>query len=135
MVEAGATESYLRAIQGSDPATGSVRLTGEVPVGATVQLTTADTDEILAGTKAALARAAADFPIGMKPEAALIFSCAIRQYLLGSRTRAEAEMARSEFGTSMPIAGLYCYGEVGPVEGAGSSRFHQETFVTLLIGT
>jgi len=135
VVEAGASESYLRAIQGSDPATGSVLLTGEVPVGATVQLTTADTDEILAGTKDALARATADFPAGATPEAALIFSCAIRQYLLGSRTRVEAEMARSEFGVSIPIAGLYCYGEIGPIAGAETSRFLQETFVTLLLGT
>src|SRR5438105_474642 len=57
IVEEGATSSYLRAIQGSDSATGSVLLTGEVPVGATVQLTTADTDDILAGTKGALAQA------------------------------------------------------------------------------
>jgi hypothetical protein len=135
VVEAGASESYLRAIQGSDPASGSVLLTGEVPVGSTVQLTTADTDEIIAGTKGALARATADFPAGATPEAALIFSCAIRQYLLGSRTRVEAELARSEFGTSIPLTGLYCYGEIGPIEGAATSRFFQETFVTLLLGT
>jgi hypothetical protein len=135
VTEAGASEFYLRAIQGSDPASGSVLLTGEVPVGATVQLTTADTDDILAGTKGALAQATAAFPAGATPEAALIFSCAIRQFLLGSRTRVEAELARSEFGTSIPLTGLYCYGEIGPIEGAGTSRFFQETFVTLLLGT
>jgi hypothetical protein len=135
IVESGATASYLRAIQGSDPASGSVRLTGEVPVGATVQLTTADTDEIIAGTKAALAQATADFPEGATPEAALIFSCAIRQYLLGSRTKVETELARTEYGAGIPIAGMYCYGEVGPINGAETSRFLQETFVTLLLGT
>jgi hypothetical protein len=135
IVEAGASESYLRAIQGSDPASGSVHLTGEVPVGATVQLTTANTDEIIAGTKAALAQATADFPAGATPEAAMIFSCAIRQYLLGSRTRVEAELARSEYGASIPLAGMYCYGEIGPIKGAETSRFLQETFVALLLGT
>ncbi|MEA2546028.1 MAG: hypothetical protein QOI09_1301 [Chloroflexota bacterium] len=135
VVEAGASESYLRAIQGSDPASGSILLTGEVPVGATVQLTTADTDEIIAGTKAALAQARAHFPAGATPEAALIFSCAIRQYLLGSRTRVEADLARSEYGASIPLAGMYCYGEIGPIKGAETSRFLQETFVTLLLGT
>jgi hypothetical protein len=135
VTEAGASDFYLRAIQGSDPATGSVLLTGEVPVGATVQLTTADTEEILAGTKGALAEAAAAFPAGATPEAALVFSCAIRQFLLGTRTRAEADMARSQFGVSIPIAGLYCYGEIGPIAGATTSRFLQETFVTLLLGT
>lgn len=135
VVERGGSESYLRAILGSDPATGSVRLTGRIPEGSTVQLTTADTDEILAGTKDALAKAVADFPADAKPEAALIFSCAIRQYLLGSRTRVEAEMARSEYGVSLPISGIYCYGEIGPIQDAPTSRFFQETFVTLLLGT
>ena len=35
----------------------------------------------------------------------------------------------------MPLAGLYCYGEIGPVAGDGTSRFFNETFVTLLLGT
>jgi hypothetical protein len=135
VVEADASESYLRAIQGSDPASGSMLMTGQIPVGATVQLTTADTDEIIAGTKAALAQAMTDLPTGATPEAALIFSCAIRQYLLGSRTRVEAELARSAYGPSIPLVGLYCYGEIGPIKGAETSRFLQETFVTLLLGT
>lgn len=135
VIEAGADESYLRAILGSDPASGSVVLTGSIPVGATVQLTTADTDDILAGTEAALARATAEFPAGSKPEAAMIFSCAIRQFLLGSRTQVEAQMARSEYGASISLAGFYGYGEIGPIRGAATSRFFQETFVTLLLGT
>ena len=44
-------------------------------------------------------------------------------------------MARSELGPSVPLAGLYCYGEIGPVDGATTSRFFQETFVALLLGT
>jgi hypothetical protein len=134
VVEVGGDESYLRAIQGSDPASGSVILAGSIPVGATVQLTTADTDDILAGTKAALGRATAEFPAGSQPEAALIFSCAVRKFLLGSRTRIEADLARTEYG-SMPMAGLYCFGEMGPIRGATTSRFLNETFVTLLLGT
>ncbi len=135
VVEAGGDESYLRAIQGSNPASGSVILAGSIPVGATVQLTTADTDDILAGTRDALARASAGFPAGSHPEAALIFSCAVRKYLLGSRTQVEGELARSEYGASMPLAGMYCFGEIGPVRGAATSRFFNETFVTLLLGT
>ena len=98
-------------------------------------LDTANTDEILAGTKDALARAAADFPGESQPEAALIFSCSVRKFLLGSRTRVEAEMASSEYGPAMPLAGLYCYGEMGPVRGTPTSRYLNETFVTVLLGT
>ncbi len=134
-VEAGVEEAYLRAIQGSDPATGSVFLGGSIPVGAAVQLTTAATEDILAGTEDALHRAADGFPAGSPPEAALIFSCAVRQFVLGSRTRVEADLARSVLGPTMPIAGLYCYGEIGPVRGAATSRFLNETFITVLLGT
>jgi len=135
VVEAGGDESYLRAIQGTDPASGSVFIAGSVPVGAVVQLTTADTTEILAGAEAALQRATADFPAGARPEGALIFSCAVRRFLLGSRTAIEADLARSVYGPSVPIAGLYCNGEIGPIRGTASSRYLNETFTTLLLGT
>jgi hypothetical protein len=133
--ETGTDESYLRAIQGSDPGTGSVRLAGSIPVGAAVQLTTADIDQILSGTRDALERATASFPAGRTPEAGLIFSCSVRKFLLGSRTQVEAEMARAELGQTFPIAGMYCFGEIGPVRGATNSRYLNETFVTLLLGT
>jgi hypothetical protein len=134
VIEAGGEESYLRAIQGSDPASGSVLLAGSIPVGASVQLTTADIEEILAGTKAALAQATADFPSGASPQAALIFSCAVRKFVLGSRTRVEAELASTEFQPGMPLAGMYCFGEMGPIRGTPSSRYLNETFVTVLLG-
>jgi len=31
--------------------------------------------------------------------------------------------------------GMYCYGEVGPVAGDDASRFLNETFVTVVLGT
>jgi hypothetical protein len=133
--EVGTDESYLRAISGSDPATGSVLLAGSIPVGAAVQLTTADIDQILSGTRDALERASAAFPAGSVPEAGIIFSCAVRKFLLGSRTQVEAQLARSELGPTFPMAGMYCFGEIGPVRGAANSRYLNETFVTLLLGT
>ncbi len=135
VVEAGGDEAYFRAIQGTDPSSGSVFVAGVIPAGAVVQLTTADTDDILAGTRAALERASAGFPADAAPEAALIFSCAVRRFVLGSRTRIEAELARSAFGASLPVAGIYCFGEIGPVGGVETSRYFNETFVTLLLGT
>lgn len=55
--------------------------------------------------------------------------------LLGSRASTEVELARTEFGPSVALAGLYCYGEIGPVSGSPSSRFLNTTFMTLLLGT
>ena len=80
-------------------------------------------------------RSTDEVQVGVEPEAALIFSCAVRRFLLGSRTGVEAELARSVYGPSMPMAGLYCFGEIGPVPGAATSRFFNETFTTVLLGT
>jgi hypothetical protein len=135
VVESDTEHSYLRAILGSDPGTGAVRVHGGVPVGATVQLTTAGTDDILAGTRDALVRARAGFPVGARLEGALMFSCMIRKYLLGSRTKVEAEMAREEFGPSVPLVGFYCAGEIAPIGDGTTSRFLNETFVAVLLGT
>ena len=135
VVEAGGDEPYYRAITGTDPAIGSVFVAGEIPIGAVVQLTTADSDDILGGTRGALDRATESFPSGTRPEAALIFSCAVRRFLLGSRTRVETELARSVLGPTVPMAGIYCFGEIGPVRGVDTSRYFNETFVTLLLGT
>ena len=136
VIEAGGDESYLRAIGGTDPASGSVFVAGTIPVGAVVQLTTADTEEILAGAGAALRRATADFPAGARPEAALIFSCAVRRFLLGSRTGVEADLARS---VSRPVDARSpaCTASARSARSAGtaSSRYFNETFTTLLLGT
>lgn len=135
VIEVGGDEPYYRAITGTDPASGSISVAGEVPVGAVVQLSTAEMDDILAGTRGALERAAEAYPAGAEPQAALVFSCAVRRFLLGSRTRVEAELARSVLGEALPMAGIYCFGEIGPVRGVDTSRYFNETFVTLLLGT
>jgi hypothetical protein len=132
--EDGSADFYLRVIRPTEADSGSLIGAGSVPVGATVQLTTTSTDEILAGTKEALDRAVDTFPPNATPEAALIFSCAVRKFFLGSRTREEADLARSVLG-DIPTAGMYCYGEIGPVPGMDRSRFLNETFVALLLGT
>ena len=133
--EVGANESYLRAVTRSDASSGALSVLGSIPVGSTVQLTTATTEDILSGTRQSLAAATADFPAGTRPEAALMFSCVTRRILLGSRASTEVALARTELGPSVPLAGLYCYGEIGPIAGASSSRYLNSTFVTLLLGT
>jgi hypothetical protein len=132
--EQGTDDFYIRAVPEVDTESGSVSLAGSIPVGAEVQLTTANTDDILGGTRDALERAGRAFPAGAEPQAALIFSCAVRKFLLGSKTREEAELAEEVLGKSIPVAGTYCYGEVGPVNGVANSRWLNETFVTLLLG-
>jgi hypothetical protein len=133
--EVGANQSYLRAVTGSEAASGALSVLGTIPVGSTVQLTTATTEDILSGTRESLADATADFPAGTRPEAALMFSCVVRRMLLGSRASTEVELARTELGPSVALAGLYCFGEIGPISGSPSSRYLNSTFVTLLLGS
>jgi hypothetical protein len=127
-------EFYLRTMMPWSGESRGLAVMGTIPEGLEIQLTTANTDEILAGARASVASALAAFPSGATPEAALVFSCAIRKSLLGSKTHVEWDLVRSVLGGSVPVAGLYCYGEIGPVGDAGS-RVLNETFVTLLLGT
>jgi hypothetical protein len=114
---------------------GAITVSGDVQEGAQVQLTTAATDEIFEGTRSALTQAIDQFPGGGKPEAALIFSCAIRKYLLGTRTGTEYDITQEMLGGGVPVCGFYSFGEIAPLDEGGEARYHNETMVALLLGT
>jgi hypothetical protein len=128
------TDFYLRAPASFDAATGSIILAGAIGLNSVVQLTVAVTDEIFDGTQSAVSKAITSYPSGLKPDAALIFSCAIRKYVLGSRTGTEIEIARRELGGALPVCGFYSFGEIAP-DSSGTSRFHNETIVAVVLGT
>lgn len=132
--EPGSDEPYLRVALGADDATGTISIFGSVPVGSAIQLTTANTDALLRGTADALAKAAEIYPGEGPPEAALVFSCMVRKYLLGSRTDRETELTRAAL-PDLPFAGMYCTGEIGPIGPDHDPRFLNESFVALLLGT
>ncbi len=130
----GTDEWYLRVVlRGTEE--GSVAIPGAIPLGATVQLTTTNPEEMLAATADAIQRARDAFPGARPPTAALVFSCAVRKFLLGSRAGREVDSARSLLPESIPIAGMYCIGEIAPTGQAPGSHFLNETFVTLLLGS
>jgi hypothetical protein len=135
-VDDEASAPYLRAMLGEDPATGALIIPGSVPSGARVQLTTASTEDIIAATTDVTRRAAELFPPGVTPSAALLFSCAVRRFMLGTRTAQEVIEARSMLPATIPLAGMYCVGEIAPVGlDAAQPRFHNETFVAVLLGS
>jgi hypothetical protein len=131
--EAGASDSYLRVVVAIDPSTGTVTTPGRIPEGATVQLTSTTSDSLIAAVGDTVRRAGATFPDGAHPQAALIFPCAVRKFLLGSRTSVEVQEARALL-PPIPIAGMYCVGEIAPIAGSEGSRLLNESFVTLLLG-
>jgi hypothetical protein len=126
---------YLRAPMEYNGSDGSAIFFGSVPQGATVQLTMATTEEILRGTEASLTEAMAGFPGEEMPEGALIASCAVRSFLLGTRTRGEIERIRAGLGQDIPVSGFYAFGEIAPLGLDSTPSFHNETCVTVLLGT
>jgi hypothetical protein len=95
----------------------------------------AGTDQIFEGSTASFADALASFPEGARPDGALLFSCATRKFLLGTRAGREIELAREAFGPAMPIGGLYCMGEIAPMASADGTQFHNATMVSVLLGS
>ena len=126
---------YLRAAHGfADEQAGSTAHAGDVPQGALVQIAIANRDAILEGCRSAVQGAFAAYPHGKAPEAALVFSCAARKLLLGTRTSEEVSIVREILGEDLPVCGFYGYGEIGPPTASTSAQYHNETFVCLLIG-
>ena len=127
---------YLRATPGTvDERTGAITYFADVREGAKVQITVADRDAILDGCHTSVEMALQSFPGKNTPQAAIIFSCSARKLLLGTRTKEEQKIFQDIAGQSIPMCGFYGYGEIGPAaSGSGHSQFHNETFVTLLLG-
>ncbi len=130
----GSDSFYLRTPMTYDRDRGSISFFGAIPEGASVQLTMAGTDEIVEGTRASIADALAGFPAGARPDGALLFSCATRKFLLGTRAGREIDLVREILGDAVPIGGFYCQGEIAPLASADLTRFHNATMVSVLLG-
>jgi hypothetical protein len=59
----------------------------------------------------------------------------VRRFLLGSRTAQEVIEARALLPGDLPLVGMYCGGEIAPVDDGNVSRFLNETFVAVLLGS
>lgn len=126
---------YMRSLNSTiESSSGSLAFIGDVPEGATVQLTAANRDEILSASKVSMQQALAAYP-GTEPTAALFFSCAGRRVFLGPEVPKEYEIVSTCLPAPLPNLGFYTYGELGSFDVPGESYFHNQTFVTLLLGT
>lgn len=126
---------YMRAPSGQyDPETGAISLFGDVPEQATVQITETTRDDILQASKTSMQQAIANYPDPASPSAILFFSCASRRQILGRRTQEEYELAHDCLDSAIPSCGFYTNGEIAPLYAQGTTHFHNETFITLLLG-
>jgi hypothetical protein len=129
----GEDKFFLRGSPTFNAELGSITTSGEVPLNSVVQISEGAQADILAASESAFNRAWETYP-GQEPVAALLFSCAWRRWVLGSRTSQEyADIARN-LKREIAICGFYTYGEIAPLQENGQSFFHNITFVTLLIG-
>ncbi len=126
----------LRAVLSADPATGSLRLAGEVPTGSVIRMTEVLPEGILAGSAQAATAAVRDYR-GIAPELALVFSCAARKWVLGTKAETEWRTLQDAFlkaGVEPTIAGFYAFGEIAPTGRGRPSEFHNESCVAVLVG-
>jgi hypothetical protein len=130
----GDSERYYIRVPNSLENDGSIRLLADIPEQATVRLTGTSRDEIIASTLTSFQNALQNYSEN-KIDAVLLFSCCCRRWLLGTRAKEEYEIIKNALPYSAPVCGFYTYGELAPLQPRGASYYHQETFVTLLIGT
>jgi hypothetical protein len=125
---------YMRVPNHYDPETGAIQFLGDIPEQSTIQITDINRDEVIHAAEASFNNALANYP-GESPQAVLVFSCCCRRWLLGTRAKEEYQLVKNAFSKALPICGFYTYGEFSPLEPQGSTYYHQETFVSLLLGT
>lgn len=126
---------YMRVPNTYDADSGQINFLGDIPQQSTIQLTDINRDEVVAAAEQSFTTALARYPGPAAPEAVLLFSCCCRRWLLGTRAKEEYQLVRNALPSSVPICGFYTYGEFAPLEPEGVTHYHQETFVTLLLGT
>jgi hypothetical protein len=139
--EADLQHFYLRAPVKYDREAGSITFFSDIPVGAIVQNTTAVRPDIINATDASIQTAVAGYP-GTSPALALFVSCAARRRILGTQAKEEFEIVKAQLPSGLPCCGLYSYGEISPLVDTSASKivrdketqFHNQTFVTLLLG-
>lgn len=131
--EEGINKFYLRVARNADPVSGTITFLGEIPEGAEVQITQAIRDEVIGGVSLSAESAISQYP-GKTPAMAMMFSCTGRKIALGTKTRDEVDKVRSAVEIPIPMSGFYTFGEIGPVSNCTRARYHNTTFVTLLLG-
>ncbi len=118
----------IRNILGGDQETGALRLGGLPRVGQTIQFQLREKDSADADLRM---RCTETWEDGIRPSAALLFTCGGRgQHLFGIPNH-DAGLIADTFGP-IPLAGFYANGEFGPV--CGINAIHGYTASILMMG-
>ena len=114
----------IRRITGMDPNDGAISVAVEVQPWQVVQFHLRDERTAAEDLKTQLAA------VPQTPDAALMFTCTGRGLHLYGRPDHDTDLVRQRFG-NLPIGGLFCAGEIGPVGDA--SFLHGSTTVLALL--
>ena len=125
-------EFYLRSPLIVNENDGSIVFAGDIGEDAKIQITHTTRDRIIEASEKAVAESIENYT-GDRPEVAICFSCAGRKQVLGTRTNEEIELLK-KFNPNLKIFGFYGYGEIAPLKNFSPSKFHNETFISLLLG-
>lgn len=109
----GADDYLMRAVMGGDADEGTLVVGDVVRVGQTFRFHVRDAESADAGLRAALRSHTAD---GERPQAALLFACNGRGTNMYAEADHDAGAVADELGP-IPLAGMFCSGEIGPVGG------------------
>ncbi|WP_375468425.1 FIST signal transduction protein [uncultured Nostoc sp.] len=124
---------YIRAPIAYNQESGSITFFGDIPNQAVIKIAEAGYEDILAASKTSFMNALDNYP-GAEPSAILFFSCVARRQILGTRAKEEYQNIKFCLTDYLPACGFYSYGEIAPIEGISQMQFHNETFVTLILG-
>ncbi|MEO0351078.1 MAG: FIST N-terminal domain-containing protein [Cyanobacteria bacterium P01_A01_bin.15] len=126
---------YIRTSNGTYSETdGRIAFFADIPAGSTVQVVRANRDDIIVAADTSLQSALTNYS-GTNPDFALFLSCAGRLQVLGTRADEVYNIVEQRLGQKPTCCGFYTYGEIAPLFPGKRSHFHNETFITLLLGS
>lgn len=124
---------YLRDPLSVDDSDGSLTFAGEIPVGSWVSFARTKEEDMIAAAERSLASALGGLSSECIPKFSLCISCAGRKILLGSQAKRESELIHKAY-PDIPSIGFYSYGEISPLKREDQTKFHNQTFVSLVFG-
>ncbi len=113
---------------------GSIEFPAGIPDGAMVQLAEATRSDMLADIRSMSKGLARDAQKRFAPSGALLFSCATRKDILGTKAAEEVELVREALPPGTPVAGFYCQGEIGAAGPELPLHLQNGTMVALVLG-
>ncbi|WP_136968340.1 FIST signal transduction protein [Polyangium sorediatum] len=121
--------NVVRVVRKLDEEKGGLLLSSEIAVGMKIRLTCSTRDDLLLAAAQAAEEVHRKMP---SPSLALVFGCAGRKLILGTRYQEEIRRAFSALAPGVPKVGFYTYGELCPVRDI--TLCHDETFTVVLLG-